>query len=263
MKKILGILTLVMSLTVVSGMASASTVTHVDWSSSKPDIHVGVSDDVSTKRGDEFSSAGASVSGSEGSASGTIEVSSFGKKTAWQTAEFEGGDYTSSVSTSYEDAESNDFSEYQVFEVENADTASVGQEVKSWGIRKLDSFQQYEATDADSVIAGGSISRQTEEIGRLRATVAYTGIAHGDVSGSQGSFQPNWNFPIGFGAGISGTEGTTSFSFDTSNIPNIDTASGEYSVSGEAKQWGENKDYDDVYDLSEYPGDQNFDWIEP
>ena len=249
----------------------ADTTLHVEWSSPNPDIYVGMSGSASSTYSNDFSQAWASVWGSGGTASGTIHVtnnfSGLGKKRAWQTAFFAGGSYIASVGTSYMDFTSNTLFAGQGFHVENADSAWVEQEISSQATHRiLSGFQNFNATNADLVEAGGSISRRMWNWDSSQS-VDYTGMAYGDVLGSQGCWSRHWQsdnvqYGMGYGAGIEGTEGTTYFEFDIES-PSFygDYDPGtlstvivgfEFSAFGESHTWTE----DSVLDA-------DFDWIEP
>jgi len=251
-------------------MGMADTTVHVDWSSPNPDIYVGMSGSASSTYSNDFSQAWASVWGSGGTASGTIHAtntfSGLGKKTAWQTAFFGGGSYIASVGTSYIDFTSNTLSAGQGFHVENADSACVEQEISSRATHRiLSGFQNFNATNADLVEAGGFISRRMWNWSGPQS-VEYTGAAYGDVVGSQGCWSRHWQsdnveYGMGYGAGIEGTEGTTYFEFDiesSSFYGNYDPGTlstvivgFEFSAFGESHTWTEDS-----------PLDANFDWVE-
>lgn len=249
--------------TVALADTEIDTEIQVEYETPNPDLHLSVNVDNQVR-------AWADVSGSGTAAVGEIRVigsrENGATAAAWQTADFENGSYTATVGASYEDFATSTFSGSQDFEVENADTASIEQEISSQATpRILDSSQEYEATGADSVMVGGSISREWGEWSGPQS-VTYTGNAEGDVSGSQGSWNRHWQsdnvtYGVGYGARISGTEGTTHFDFVMNTPPQDGFDPGtlhtvviahEGTAFGEAKTWTEDS-----------PLDADFDWIEP
>lgn len=253
---------------IVMGLATmgmANTTVHVDWSSPNPDIQV---------LGSTYhTSAWAGVSGSGDVANGEITFIQgwpsgppYHQTIAWQTANFTGGDYTAQVGASHPDYNSTIHS----FNVQGADSSTVEQEASSMpGFAQVEGWQTYSAEGADLVIAGGLVKRDFWTWDTPQS-VTYTGNAYGDVVGSQRSWTncvgsgEAWNSPgLGFGAGISGTEGTTYFEFDintpTSNPGTLHTvvigSGGQFglpsSAVGESHTWLENSVLDD-----------DFNWIE-
>jgi len=259
----------------LSGMVSADTAVVVTWSSPNPDIYVSASISQNYRPHHVW----ASVVGSGGLASGEIRAS-YGPWAspviAWQTAEFEGGTYTAAVGatkTGYSGsniAGANSIS--HSFEVQGADSSSVTQQATSvQSYTYVEGFQNYRAVAADLVIAGGLV-QAWHWTWDTPQSVTYLANAEGDVTGSQRSLTHVYD-ALGFGAGIQGTEGTTTFTFDIvtptdwgatppagSPAGTIHTVVIEFnnvfgptfSVVGEAHTWAEDSPYD-----------ANFDWIEP
>jgi len=269
MKKYIGIALAVLMVLGLSGMAMARTTVHVDWSSPNPDIQV---------LGSTYhTSAWVGVVGSGGVASGEIGYISgwssgppYHLTTVWQTASFTGGDYTAWVGASRPNYNSTIHS----FNVEGADNSWVEQEASSMpGFAQVEGWQTYSAEGADLVIAGGSVERN-HYTWDFPQNVTYLGNAYGDVSGAQRSWTnclgsgEAWNSPgLGFGAGISGTEGTTYFGFDI-NTPTPTTkgdpgtlhtvvigSGGQFGLPsvavGESHTW-----------MEDSPLDNDFNWIE-
>jgi len=208
---------LVIGLALILGLglaAMAYTVSHVEWSSPDPDIYVARITTYPT-----WDNAWASVTGSGGTASGEIEVKEghyHDLTNAWQTATFEGGSYAAAVGASRLDYNSTIHS----FNVQGAVSSWVEQQAGSMpSYAQVQGWQTYSAEGADLVIAGGSVDRD-HWTWNIPQDVTFTGNAEGDVTGSQRSWTncmasgEEWNSPgLGFGAGISGTEGTTYFDF--------------------------------------------------
>lgn len=248
----------------MSGTASAATSVEVEWSSPNPDTYVCGSIG--------HTSAWASVVGSGGVASGKIGYISghyHDLTTAYQTASFTGGDYTTMVGASRPDYPN---SIIHAFEVRGADSSSVEQEAGSMpSYAQVEGWQTYSAKGADLVIAGGSVERNFWTWDTPQR-VSYTGNAYGDVTGSQRSWTnciasgEDWNSPgLGFGAGIQGTEGVTFFGFNINtptsiSIPNhpgptpgtlhTTVIANAFSIFGESHTW-----------LEDSPLDDDFNWI--
>lgn len=260
----------------MSGMASADTEVNVIWNSPNPDIDVEIWSPRSNWHNQGIVSA--EVFGSGGTASGSIWAANKseightnGGMEGYQNATFAGGEYTVRTSLSHvhysmggPTVSSYTFTD-QSFTA-NGTKADImqGVNLKSpvwyWtNTSHFEGFQSYSVEEADSVVADGSIGRGDSDWSQY---VIYEGRAEGNVTGSQKALQgSDGQYHIGFGADISGTEGTTFFGFETfspSPLPDgIDTlhttviSSPNFSVFGESHTW-----------LEDSPLDDGFDWIE-